>query len=122
MQITGLPEELEPEMEEQLVLQAGKPLQPKQAEFIRGPIPVMWLNQAAKTCPAGGYVGVLCWHLARLRQEPFTISKRDWERFGVCSWTGRRALNKLMDIGLITIDKHDGQCGRVRINRPGAMQ
>ena len=83
-------------------------------EFVRGPILVAWLQGVQTQCGAG-YAGVILNHFKTLRSEPFKISHRDWQRFGVDHQTGRRWLRSLTGGGYITLKAVMGQSPRIRI-------
>ena len=77
-------------------------------EFVRGPILVGWLKDVQTQCGAG-YAGVILHHFRTLRGEPFKISHKDWQRFGVDHQAGRRWLHRLASGGYIDLKTAKGQ-------------
>ena len=112
---------------ERLVLRAGQPVAEGQplrgregGEFVRGPIPVAWLARAADISGSAPYVGIVLWHIARLRGEPFHVSHRDWARFHINWRTGTALLGKLAAHELILLDPKKGKASAVQLKRPRA--
>jgi hypothetical protein len=89
----------------------------QQGEFIRGPIPVAWLTVAVAISPAAAYLGVVLWHLARMRQEPIVLSYVTLTRYGFQPRHALRLLRALASACLITLDVAPGRAPRVRLIR-----
>jgi hypothetical protein len=84
-------------------------------EFICGPIPLAWLTVAAQASAAAAYLGVLLWHLARMRGEPVVLSHSALTRYGFKPRQALRLLRQLAETCLIRLDIVPGKAPRVRI-------
>jgi hypothetical protein len=89
----------------------------KRGEFIRGPVPIDWLKAAATTSPAAAYLGVILWHLARMRGEPLVIAHKILGRYGFQPRQALRLLRGLEAAQLITLELETGKAPRVRLVR-----
>lgn len=90
---------------------------PKTGEpFLRGPIPMDWLHQAAKLGVSPLWVGCLLWHLAGLKKSSaFLVSNFHLNRWGIERRAKSRALKVLSDAGLITVAGRGKRSPRVTI-------
>jgi hypothetical protein len=85
-------------------------------QFIKGPLPMPWLEQAARLPGKALAVGLLLWFLkGMLGDEPITVSTSLIERFAVGRKAAGRALTALEGAGLIRADRTAGRLARVRI-------
>jgi hypothetical protein len=91
----------------------------KQVEFVRGPIPIPWLIAACAISQAAALLGVILWHLARLRGEPFKVSSKQVGRYGYHRNRAARLLRALAKAQLITLEVSRGRAPLVRIVRGG---
>ena len=89
----------------------------RQAEFIKGPIRLEWVCQAARLPRRA-----LATALALLFKAGVSGSDKDipaspqlLERFGVSRRSGRRALVALEQAGLVKVKRQRGRCPRVTI-------
>jgi hypothetical protein len=72
--------------------------------FLRGPIPMHWLYEAAKLGVSSLWVGCVLWHLAGLKKSlTFQVSNLHLHRWGIERRAKSRALKALSDAGLITV-------------------
>ena len=100
---------------------------PRTAHFVKGPIPVVWIEAA---CRPGGKVSQVAWAIwfrfgATDPKEPIAITPQFLRRFSVGRNAGNRALRLLESEGLIRVDRRRGRSPRVtvlrtRVERAGA--
>jgi hypothetical protein len=84
--------------------------------FLRGPIPMPWLYEAAKLGISPLWVGCVLWHLAGLKKShTFLVSNLHLHRWGIERRAKSRALKALSDAGLITIAGRGKRSPRVTI-------
>ena len=85
--------------------------------YLRGPIPLAWLEAAARLPGQALAVGVALWHLAGLRrtQQHLSLSTERLASFGVSRYAKDRALRHLTGAGLVTVDRKRGRSPRVTI-------
>ena len=85
--------------------------------YLRGPIPLTWLETAARLPGQSLAVGVGLWHLAGLRrsQQHLSLSTERLTPFGVSKYAKDRALRHLTVAGLVTVDRKKGRSPRVTI-------
>lgn len=91
--------------------------------FLRGPVPMGWLDTAARLPGRVLHVGVALWWLAWLRKEgvnPVRWRPSAGERFGLDRKAVYRGLGALEAAGLVRIERHRGRCPVVTLlpNRP----
>jgi hypothetical protein len=88
-------------------------------KFLKGPVPVPWLQQAARLPGRSLEVGLCLWRLAgAMRSMTVALSTREVEGFGVDRHAKSRALKKLEAAGLVRVDHHRGRFPRVTIVCP----
>ena len=89
----------------------------KQARhFVRGPIPMPWLEAAARLPGRALAVGLLIWFRAGIApNDPVGLTPNLLGRFGIERKAGYRAIEALRSAGLIEVDRHRGRCPRVTI-------
>lgn len=89
----------------------------RQANFVRGPIPLDWLARAAPLPGKALAVGLAIWFCAglRRRRDHLSICGTLLERFGVRRHAGYRGLTALERAGLVTVERRCGRCPRVTI-------
>ena len=82
--------------------------------FLRGPIPMPWLYEAAKLGVSPLWVGCVLWHLAGLKKsDTFLVSNLHLHRWGIERRAKSRALKALSDAGLITITSAQRRQGSI---------
>jgi hypothetical protein len=84
-------------------------------EFIRGPIPIPWVQFAAKISPAAAYLGIVAWHVARLRKGKVSFTSSLSLKYGVHPKTARRLLRSLESAGLVRVERARGKAPKVSI-------
>ena len=87
----------------------------KALRFIRGPIPLRWVEQACHLRGKVGRMVLAIWYLRGLSGEPVSLSPAILATFGVTSRTGRRVLRRLEVAGLVTVERRRGRSPRVTI-------
>lgn len=84
--------------------------------FLRGPIPMRWLNDASKLGISALWVGCVLWHLAGIhRSGTFLVSNLHMYRWGVNRYAKSRALIALERAHLITIKDRGKRSPKVTI-------
>lgn len=88
--------------------------------FLKGPIPIDWLSQAAKLRGRSFHVGLAAWYLAGLtKSRRVKLTSQALKMFGV----GRRqtcylGMDRLAAAGLITVNRKSGRAPVVTIMAP----
>ena len=86
----------------------------KGRRFQRGPIPMDWMNAAAKASGRGSglQVAVALWYLSGLNRQARTVKLRGsvLRAMGVDRHAGYRGLKALEDANLVEVARHPGQC------------
>ena len=79
--------------------------------FLRGPIPLDWLQKAMKLGGTAISVGIILWYYRGLKKLlVFKIGIQDIANLISRSWlTAKRGLTALEEEGLITIQRHKGR-------------
>ena len=87
--------------------------------FIRGPIPMNWLQAASKLGVSALWVGCVLWHLFGVKKSAtFLVSNLHLHRWGVDRFAKSRALKALSDAGLIMIEGRGKRSPKVTIVVP----
>jgi hypothetical protein len=88
-----------------------------QGEFLRGPIPLPWLEQAARLPGKALAVALALWFRAGVTssRSDLRVSGKLLERFGVGRKAGYCALRSLEDAGLICVLRAPGRCPVVEL-------
>ncbi len=87
-------------------------------EFVRGPIPLVWLSKACKLRGKALAVAMALWFKAGAQRNTPTVvlSGALLKRFGVASRkAGYRGLAALERAGLVAVERHTGRCPVVTI-------
>jgi hypothetical protein len=86
-------------------------------EYIRGPIPVLWIAAACRQGKLAAAVGVLVWFRAGCTRtrSGLVVSERMYQPFGLCADRFARGLRKLESAGLVTVDRAPGRKPRITI-------
>jgi len=94
--------------------------------FLRGPIPLDWLQKAMKLGGTAISVGIILWYYTGLKKLlVFKIGIQDIARLIGRSWlTAKRGLIALERQGLITITRHKGRKHLIEIREidPGSLE
>jgi hypothetical protein len=102
---------------------AGQRRVKQQERFLKGPIPLRLLQQAAQLPGAALPTYIAARHRADLRRcETVSLSREYLQEWGVSPDSYRRALIVLSDAGLITVKTHIGRATRVTLSNPPHAQ
>ena len=89
--------------------------------FLKGPVPLPWLQSASKLPGKSLQVGVALWYRAGLEgKSTVTLTNVLLAEFGVDRYAKRRALRHLRDAGLISVLQKNGRNPVVTIP-PGSL-
>jgi hypothetical protein len=89
---------------------------PMSLPFLKGPIPMTWLNAAAKLPGKTLNVGIAIWWLAGMsKNTSFKITGKALDQLGVSRDAASDALKRLEDHGLILIKRSAGHRPTVQI-------
>jgi hypothetical protein len=84
--------------------------------FLRGPIPMSWINKAGELGVSALRVGLILWHLAGLKKScTFLVSNLNLTRWNIDRHTKSRALLALSRAGLIAIESRGKRSPQVTI-------
>ena len=98
-----------------------KPSGKKVKRFLKGPIPLDWLTQAARQSGKALHVGIALWFLSGLkRSREIALSQSILSLFGVTRHSGYRGLAELEKAGLVSVVRHRGRNSIVTILLPTA--
>lgn len=82
--------------------------------FLRGPIPMDWINAAATAAGRGSgfQVAMALWYLSGLNRQARTIKLRGsvLRKMGVDRHAGYRGLKTLEEASLVQVQRNPGQC------------
>lgn len=102
-------ERLTPESENRRTRKSNR----RSIRFIRGPIPLQWIERACKLRGKVGRVILALWYARGLSGEPVALTPTLLASFGVTSRTGRRVLRRLEAAGLVSVERRRGRSPRV---------
>ena len=89
---------------------------PLSVPFLRGPIPMAWLNEAARLPGKALNLGIAIWWLAGMAQtKTFKLTGKALDQLGVSRDTAADALKRLEGRGLIRVQRAPGQRPTVEI-------
>lgn len=92
------------------------PALPRTGRFIKGPLPLTWMQTAAGLPGQTLAVGLALWYLAGLRKAmTVPLSNELVAPFGVTSHSKRRALLQLEQAGLIAVKRSKSKSPEVTI-------
>ena len=87
-----------------IVSRATKKRAKKRAEmFVKGPVPMWWMEKAHKLGGSALWLGLLAWHKAGMGCESMKASNAYCEAYGISKQAKRRAIKALADAGLMRI-------------------
>jgi hypothetical protein len=94
-----------------------RPVRPRQGEhFLKGPVPLPWLEHAAKLPGKSLHVGIAVWYVAGLtRSRRVTLSNIAGHRFGLDRNAKYRALEWLEGAGLVAVERKLGRAPIITI-------
>ena len=82
----------------------------KQARFIRGPIPLDWIEVAAKLPGKTLHVALAICYLAGMNKlNSFRLTRGTLMVFGVSRHAAYRALGAMEEAGLVNVERHPGK-------------
>ena len=90
----------------------------RRSEFVRGPIPVEWIAQAAVLPGRALAVGLAVWFIVGAGRNSNAVCPSLLAKFGVSRKAGYRALRALEQADLVEVERHRGRCPRVTILEP----
>jgi hypothetical protein len=94
---------------------------PAGGKFLKGPIPMAWIETALTLPGRALAVGVLLWFEAGCaRTDAVDITYARLGRRGLPESTARRGLRALESAGLVCIERRAGRALRVTIRRPSS--
>ena len=89
---------------------------PMSVPFLKGPIPIAWLNAAAKLPGKTLNVGIAIWWLAGMsKTTAFKLTRKALNQLGVSRDAASDALKRLEENGLIMVKRLPGQRSTVEI-------
>ena len=88
----------------------------QKAGFVKGPIPLEWVEGAARLPGKSLHVALALWYLAGLKRSmTVSVSNRALRPFGVDRFAKRRALNWMAKAGLVRVETVNGRSPTVEI-------
>lgn len=100
---------------------ARPPRHAKGEGFLKGPVPLAWLEAAARLPGRSLHAGLALWYAAGLmRSATVTLSNISGVRFGLDRNAKYRALEWLEGAGLVKVERKLGRAPVVTILQPGA--
>src|SRR5262249_8390095 len=76
------------------------------APFLKGPIPLWWLQRAAQLPGKALHVGIILWYRTGVtRAASVVLTRARLREFGIHHDTGRRALYALQQAGLVCVEQ-----------------
>jgi len=88
----------------------------RERQFVRGPIPMAWLEQAARLPGKTLAVGLLLWFLRGMSKGGVIVLTHSLlARFAIDRKASYRAVTALETAGLIRVMRNQGQCPRIEV-------
>ena len=93
----------------------------QQARFLRGPIPLTWIGEAACLPGKSLAVGMYWWFLSGVsgKSETLKLNCSRLDLFSLDRHSCARGLSELERAGLVTVKRSRGKCPRVTIVKGG---
>lgn len=90
--------------------------QNRKSWFLKGPIPLLWLQVAAKLPGKSLNVGIALWFLSGLtKKRTVALKSSHLIKFGVCRGAKQRCLASLEKAGLVLVKRKRGKSPEVTI-------
>lgn len=90
----------------------------RQSRFLKGPIPMAWIDRAARLPGRALHVALIIWHRAAMqRKELIHLSASVYHSHGIPLATAKRALRALEQAKLVVVQHQRGKAPRVRLIR-----
>jgi hypothetical protein len=94
----------------------------KTALFLKGPIPLDWLEAAGKLPGKALHVGISLWFLSGVtKSQTVLFNQSKQERYGVKRDAARRGIEALEKAGLISVVRKTGRQLTVTIHLPNSL-
>jgi len=104
------------ELTEASLIRRRQQLKRRSEEFLKGPIPLVWLRRASRLRGRALAVGIALWFKSGVtRSRRVKLTHALLQRAGVPSRAGLRGLRLLAQDGLVTADIRTGSCPVVTI-------
>ena len=97
-------------------LKLGRITHKQPHQYLRGPIPLVWLSRAA--CIPGRvlHVALALWHISKLRRSrTVKMQSRILLVFGISREVYYKSLERLEETGLVSVEKRPGSTPTVTI-------
>jgi hypothetical protein len=92
------------------------PLRVRDGKFVKGPIPLPWLQTALSVGGKSGSLAWALWWLAGLEKSSLVaLTDQVVLEFGFSRKTADRLLKRFESLGLVQVDRHRGRCPRVHL-------
>ncbi len=86
--------------------------------FLKGPLPLEWINQACQSQGRAIDVGLAIWFLTYMkRKQPITLNQRTLDHFALNRHAGYRGLKGLEENGLVEVKRAPGKSARVFLRK-----
>jgi len=94
-----------------------KPPRPRAGDrFLKGPVPMRWLERAAQQPGRALHVGIALWLFAGLTKSgSIRLSLSRLSGLGLDRHAGSRGLHALEAVGLVAVERHAGRAPRVTL-------
>ena len=88
--------------------------------FLRGPVPMVWLNLALRCGHKSGHLTIALWYLSGLNKgrNPVRLTAATCREFCITTKTARTLLIAFEQSGLVSVDFHRGRGPTVYLKRP----
>lgn len=96
--------------------QVGQRARPRGDQFLKGPVPMPWLQRAMSLPGQALHVGIMLWFYAGMtRSRHVSISMSGFSKRGKTRFSASRGLAALEQAGLIRVTRAPGRKPRVEI-------
>lgn len=83
---------------------------PRADGFIKGPLPLSWMTQAAQMPGKTLQVALALWYLSGLQKtDSVTLASKTAKRFGISRDAKYEAIDRLVQAGLVTVQQAPGK-------------